>query len=204
MLTIGLTGGIGSGKSTVANYLVKLGLVLIDADAISRACTQPGGVAIAAIRDVLGADLISAHGDVKRDALRQRILQDAAAKTKLEAIIHPLVGEQIRLQLAHAEQSGQTCAVVDIPLLVEGASRWRSRLDAVWVIDCLPATQIERVRQRSAWPVAQIEAIMAAQASREQRLACADAVIFNDVISLNALYEQTQALLKQQKPSANA
>ncbi len=198
MLTIGLTGGIGSGKSTVATILVSLQIPVIDADAISRSVTQPGGLAIVLIREAFGDTFIAQDGGLNRDAMRERILQAPDAKARLESIIHPLVGEQINLQLRHAAQTGAAFAVVDIPLLIEGAARWRSRLDCIWVIDCLPSTQIERVISRSGWPLSQIEAVLAVQASREQRLACADVVIFNDGINLEQLRMLVLDLLQQQ------
>jgi dephospho-CoA kinase len=199
MRKIGLTGGIGSGKSTVASILAKQGVALVDADAISRATTQSGGVAMPAIQAVFGDSVVSTDGSLNREAMRQVMLSDAGAKARLESILHPLIGEQINQSLARAEEDGAETAVLDIPLLVEGGSRWRGRLDAVWVIDCLPQTQIARVQARSGWPLAQIEAVMSAQTSRAQRLAAADAVIFNDGLSLPELEAQVLALLKTAK-----
>jgi dephospho-CoA kinase len=204
MRKIGLTGGIGSGKSTVAAMLVAQGLPLIDADAMSRAATQIGGLAISPIRAAFGDDMIAADGSLNRDAMRQAMLADANAKARLEAILHPLIGQQIDLELKLAHEAGAQIAILDIPLLVEGGARWRSRVDAVWVVDCQPQTQISRVKARSGWPMAQIEAVMAAQASRVQRLAAADVVIFNENISLSELEQQVLALLKSLKLPANA
>jgi dephospho-CoA kinase len=199
MRTIGLTGGIGSGKSTVAKILIEQEIPVIDADVLSRGLTQSGGAAIPLIEQAFGAAMIAQNGSLNRDAMRARMLQEPAAKVQLEAIIHPLVGEHINSHLAKAQASGAALAVVDIPLLVEGGSRWRSRLDAVWVVDCSAATQIERVQARSSWPLEQIEAVMAAQASRAQRLSCADAVINNDGgVSMAQLREQVLALLALQ------
>jgi dephospho-CoA kinase len=204
MLKIGLTGGIGSGKSTVASILAKLGAWLIDADAISRSSTQSGGVAMPALRAAFGESVVAADGSLSRDAMRQIMLSDSSAKARLESILHPLIGEQINQQLAAAEQADAQIVVLDIPLLVEGGSRWRSRLDAVWVVDCLPQTQISRVQARSGWPVAQIEAVIAAQASRDQKWAAADAVIFNEGLSLGELEQQVKALLKLAQEKADA
>jgi dephospho-CoA kinase len=206
MRKIGLTGGIGSGKSTVAAMLVAQGLPLIDADALSRAATQVGGLAISPIRAAFGDDMIAADGSLNRDAMRQAMLANANAnaKARLEAILHPLIGQQIDLELKLAHEAGAQIAILDIPLLVEGGARWRSRVDAVWVVDCQPQTQISRVKARSGWPMAQIEAVMAAQASRLQRLAAADVVIFNENISLSELEQQVLALLKSLKLPANA
>ncbi len=198
MQTVGLTGGIGSGKSTVAKILADEGIPLIDADALSRSLTQTGGAAMVAIEEVFGKNVIAQEGGLNREAMRTLMLENSQAKARLEAIIHPLIGQQINEQLAHAQASGAILVVVDIPLLVEGGLRWRSRLDAIWVVDCLPATQIERVKVRNGWSLAQIEGVMAAQANREQRLACADAVISNEGIGLAQLSEQVMTLLNLQ------
>jgi dephospho-CoA kinase len=195
MRTIGLTGGIGSGKSTVAKILAHAGMAVVDADALSRALTQAGGAAMPEISQVFGASMLAADGSLNRDAMRSLMLEDASAKARLEGILHPLVGQQIDAHLSQARRAGAALAVVDIPLLVEGGVRWRSRLDAVWVVDCLPQTQISRVQARSDWPLAQIEAVMASQASRARRLACADAVISNEGVSLDALQSQVLTLL---------
>lgn len=199
MRKIGLTGGIGSGKSTVANILVAAGVSLVDADALSRVVTQTGGAALPAIRSAFGDNAIAPDGSLNRDVMRQIILSDSGAKAQLEGILHPLIGWQIDEQLKLTERSGQQIAVIDIPLLVEGGLRWRGRLDAVWVVDCWPQTQVSRVQARSGWPLAQIEAVMAAQASRAQRLAAADAVIYNDGLTLAELEEHLLALLKTAK-----
>jgi dephospho-CoA kinase len=197
MRCVGLTGGIGSGKSTVAKLLLAQGAALIDADAISRSSTQENGAAMPAIDKAFGAQMLAPDGSLNREAMRILMLQDASAKARLEAIIHPLVGREMAAQQAAARQAGCRLVVLDIPLLVEGAARWRPKLDAVWVVDCLPATQIQRVQQRSSWPLVQIEAVMAAQASRAQRLVCADAVIFNEGLSLDELAQEVTFLAHQ-------
>jgi dephospho-CoA kinase len=196
MRCIGLTGGIGSGKSTVAAMLAQRGAQVIDADAISRASTQAGGAAMPAIREAFGEPVIAEDGSLSREAMRALMLRDGAAKAKLEAIIHPIVGREMSRQRQAAQEAGCKLAVLDIPLLVEGAARWRPQLDAVWVVDCLPQTQISRVLQRSGWPQAQVEAIMATQAIRAQRLACADAVIVNEGVSLPQLQQQVETLAR--------
>jgi dephospho-CoA kinase len=197
MRCVGLTGGIGSGKSTVAKLLQAQGAALIDADAISRSSTQAQGAAMPAIDKAFGAQMLAPDGSLNREAMRNLMLQDASAKARLEAIIHPLVGREMAAQQAKARQAGCRLAVLDIPLLVEGAARWRPQLDAVWVVDCLPTTQVQRVQQRSGWPLAQIEAVMVAQASRAQRLACADAVLFNEGLSLDELAQEVTFLARQ-------
>ncbi|MBC7647831.1 MAG: dephospho-CoA kinase, partial [Vitreoscilla sp.] len=147
MLRLGLTGGIGSGKSTVAQMLVGHGGGLIDADAISRVTTAAGGSAIAAIAAQFGLQTINADGSMNRDVMRQLVFADPAAKFALEAIIHPLVSQEAARQAAQAKSAGSTFAVFDIPLLVE-SKRWRQQLDKVLVVDCEEASQISRVVSR--------------------------------------------------------
>lgn len=190
---IGLTGGIGSGKSTVAGMLAELGAAVIDADAISRSVTAPGGRAIAPIAEQFGAAMIGADGAMDRQAMRERVFSDPAARQQLEAIIHPLVGTITREQTEAAIAQGASCLVFDVPLLVESGKRWRSQVDRVWVVDCDTATQRERVITRSGLAVEEIERIIAQQASRAQRLACADAVVFNQGLTL----PQLQALVTE-------
>jgi dephospho-CoA kinase len=186
MKTLGLTGGIGSGKSTVSAMLVEHGAALIDADANARSVTAPGGAAISPIRAQFGDALITADGALDRARMRELAFRDPAAKRQLEAIVHPLVGELGRQQLEAARAAGHGCVVYDIPLLVE-SGRWRALLDAVLVVDCRPETQVARVMARSGLTDEAVRAIMAAQASRAERLAAADTVIYNDGISLDAL-----------------
>ena len=187
-LRLGLTGGIGSGKSTVAALLVELGATLIDADAISRASTAAGGSAIEAVRAAFGDEFITADQAMDRDCMRARIFADPTARTQLEAIIHPIVRAEIDRQLA-ALPGG--VAVLDLPLLAE-SSAWRERCDLIWVVDCEPETQIQRVMQRNGWPRSQVLAVLAAQASREQRLAIADCVIDNEGKTLDELGAQVR------------
>lgn len=188
-LRIGLTGGIGSGKSTVAQILVQLGTTLVDADAIARASTAAGGAAMEAIRQTFGDHLINPEGSLDRDRMRALAFQDPTARQRLEAIVHPIVRTEIERR---CESSGSDCVVLDIPLLVE-SPHWRERVHTVWVVDCLPATQIKRVIHRNGWPLEQIQAVLAAQASREQRLQAADTVIDNDQASLQQLETQVRA-----------
>lgn len=182
-MRIGLTGGIGSGKSTVARLLERRGSVLIDADAISRASTDAGGAAIPDIRASFGDSYITPEGALDRVRMRERVFQDPAAKTMLEAIIHPLVGQQSEKLLREA---GSRSVVFDVPLLVE-SGRWPARVDWVWIVDCSMETQIQRVQQRNRWQRNDIEAVMNQQASRAERLAASDAVIFNENVTLDEL-----------------
>jgi dephospho-CoA kinase len=185
-LRIGLTGGIGSGKSTVLQMLADLGAAVIDADAISRATTAPGGAALSAIAQAFGPDFIGPDGSLDRDRMRERAYADVQARRTLEAIIHPLVAAESARRVETALAAGAPCIVFDIPLLVE-SGRWRSQVDKVLVIDCAPQTQVERVVARSALAPDAVRAIMAAQATREQRLAAADVVICNEQLSLDGL-----------------
>ena len=186
MIKVGLTGGIGSGKSTVLAMLADLGAAIIDADAISRATTTAGGAAIAAIARVFGADFITAAGALDRERMRSHAYADPTARKRLEEIIHPLVGQESARQVQAAMDAGARCIVFDIPLLVE-SGRWRSQVDRVLVIDCSPETQVARVVARSALKPEEVLAIIAAQAPRALRLAAADVVICNEGLSLEAL-----------------
>ncbi len=183
---LGLTGGIGSGKSTVAQLLAQCGAVVIDADALARSVTQPGGAAMAAIVLEFGHAMMAADGAMDRDAMRELVYTDAHAKRRLEAIVHPLVQQLTQQQEDQARHAGSSCIVFDVPLLVE-SGRWRSRVDRVLVVDCLAPTQTARVTARSHLARAAVEKIMASQASREQRLQAADLVLFNDGLSLDEL-----------------
>jgi dephospho-CoA kinase len=194
---IGLTGGIGSGKSTVAGMLAGLGAAVIDADAISRSVTAPGGRAIAPIAEQFGTAMIGADGAMDRQAMRERVFSDPAARQQLEAIIHPLVGTITREQTEAAIAQGASCLVFDVPLLVESGKRWRRQVDRVWVVDCDTATQRERVIARSGLAAEEIDRIIAQQASRTQRLACADGVVFNQGLSLPALQAQVAEMARQ-------
>ena len=192
---LGLTGGIGSGKSTVAQMLAVQGAAIIDADAISRATTAAGGAALPTIAQQLGAHLIAPDGALDRTAMRALVFDDADARQRLEAIIHPLVAQETDRQARLALDAGRRLLVFDVPLLVESGARWRAKVDRVLVIDCDSATQIGRVMARNALPRDQVEQIVAAQASRAQRLAAADLVIFNGAgVTQDALGAQAARL----------
>jgi dephospho-CoA kinase len=188
---IGLTGGIGSGKSTVLGMLQALGAVAIDADAISRATTAAGGAAIPAIRQVFGPDFVTPDGALDRSRMRERAYARPQARRELEAIIHPLVAAEIERQVHAALAAGARCIVSDIPLLVE-SGRWRGRVDRVLVVDCEPETQVQRVIARSGLAPEEVRAIIAAQAPRALRLAAADLVICNEGLTLEALREEVE------------
>ena len=193
-LLLGLTGGIGSGKSTVAQRLAQRGAVVIDADAIARGVTAPGGVAMPAIRAQFGDEFITPEGALDRDRMRQRVFSDPLAKQQLEAIVHPLVSEETARQTRAALSSHPPVIVFDVPLLVESA-HWRDRVDRILVVDCSPATQVQRVMARSGLTSDAVERIIAVQASREQRRAIADWILLNEGLSLEALHQQIDALM---------
>jgi dephospho-CoA kinase len=176
MFAIGLTGGIGSGKSQVADFLEQWGASVIDTDRIAHELTGPGGAAIEPLRQAFGGAAIAPDGSLDRAWMRERVFRDAPARRRLESIVHPLIQAVVRDRAAAAR--GLYCVFV-VPLLVE-SGRWRDRVDRICVVDCDPGTQIQRVQARSGLTRDTIERIMGAQASREERLAAADDVILND------------------------
>ena len=190
-LTIGLTGGIGSGKSTVARRFGVLGALVVDTDAVAHALTAPGGDAIAAIASAFGADMIAADGAMDRAKMRALVFDRPAERLRLEAILHPLIGAATRAQASRAG-AGQTI-VFDVPLLTESGT-WRARVDRVAVVDCSAATQVARVVRRSGWTADAVERTIAQQATRAQRRAIADAVIVNETLSLVQLEAEVDAL----------
>ena len=194
-LRLGLTGGIGSGKSTVASILASAGAAVMDADAISRSLTLPGGRAIPAILAEFGEQLIAPDGAMDRDAMRALVFSNPQSKRQLEAIIHPLVGQVLQEESHAALAAGHACLVYDVPLLVESGERWRRQVDWVCVVDCEVETQIQRVMNRNQLSRAEIERIISQQASRQQRLDCADAVIFNEGIDLAQLKQLVHEMM---------
>lgn len=188
--TIGLTGGIGSGKSTVAQLLVERGATLVDTDAIARSLTLPGGGAIAAIVQAFGAEALAADGSLDRARMRALAFADPGAKRRLEAILHPLIGAEARRQ---ADAAAGRVVVFDVPLLTESA-HWRARVQRVLVVDCSTQTQRERVAARPGWTAEAAQRVIDQQAPRAQRRRIADAVIFNDGIPLAVLASEVHAL----------
>ncbi len=174
--SVGLTGGIGSGKSAVADMLARRGAAIIDTDQIAHALTAPGGAAIPSIASAFGDNFLTSEGALNRSMMRERVFSDPAAKRQLEAILHPLIGQQTQRE---AERASGSYLVFVVPLLVE-SGRWKERVNRVLVVDCSEALQLERVMRRNQFSAEQVRAIMATQASREQRLALADDVIVND------------------------
>lgn len=186
LVRLGLTGGIGSGKSTVARLLSDLGAAVVDADAIARELTLPGGLAIASIADTFGQNFITPAGALDRDKMRALAFTDASARKRLEAILHPLVGQETQRLDSIAKSEDRPCIVFDIPLLVESPV-WRQKVDQVLVVDCTLEVQIHRVMARNQLSREDVEKIIASQASRTRRLGAADTVIFNVNLTLDQL-----------------
>ena len=211
MYKIGLTGGIGSGKSKVADLLAGWGAAIVDTDVIAHELTAPGGAAIAPIRHQFGPDVIAPTGALDRQAMRELVFDSPQARIQLESIIHPMISS-VTQQRAQAAQGCYLVFVV--PLLVESlaqSSRWRDQIDRLCVVDCDPATQMARVQARSGLTPEAIARIMSAQASREARLAVADDVVLNDAqTSIDDLVRQSRALhdqwcsLAQGQPGSHA
>lgn len=192
-LRLGLTGGIGSGKSTVALLLARLGATVIDADAISRSVTAPHGAAITPLSEAFGASMLTAEGALDREKMRQLVYADPNARIRLEHIVHPLVGQEIARQTQQAQDTGAACIVFDIPLLVE-SKHWRKALHRILVVDCSPDTQIERVIRRNGLDRAAVQKIMGAQAERMERLKAADLVVSNEGLTIDNLAQQVHEI----------
>ncbi|MFO0445190.1 MAG: dephospho-CoA kinase [Betaproteobacteria bacterium] len=188
--TIGLTGGIGSGKSTVAALLVARGAHLVDTDAIARSLTAPGGAAMPAVAQAFGPAFVAPDGALDRSRMRALAFADTGAKARLEAILHPLIGAEASRQAASA---GGRPVVFDVPLLAPG-SAWRARVARVLVVDCSEDTQAARVAARPGWDEALARSVIAQQIPRAQRRALADAVIHNDGLTLEVLGAEVKAL----------
>jgi dephospho-CoA kinase len=191
-LRFGLTGGIGSGKSTVGTMLASLGAVVIDTDLIARRLTMAGGAAIETIRAAFGAEFIASDGSLDRPRMRLAAFDDAGTRSRLEGILHPLIGLEVEREAA-AAPADAPALVFDVPLLIE-SGRWRNRVDAVWLVDCAEAVQVERVAARPGWSEAAAQAVIAQQATRRQRRAGADAVIHNEKLSLVDLADEVHRL----------
>ncbi len=191
-LRIGLTGGIGSGKSTVSALLAARGATILDTDLIARRLTLPGGAAIEAIRSAFGDAFMAGDGGLDRPRMREAAFADPVRKRSLEAILHPLIGSEVE-RMATESAARSPLLVFDVPLLVE-SGRWRARVDRVWLVDCAEAVQVERVIARSGWTEDAARSVIAQQATRAARRAAADAVIHNDGITLGELEQQVQLL----------
>jgi dephospho-CoA kinase len=173
--------------------MAEAGAAVIDADQISRDLTAAGGLAMPQIEAEFGSGMVNADGSMNRAAMRELVFGDATAKRRLEHIIHPLISS-ISAQREGAAKAAQVPLIVhDVPLLIESFGNWRERLDEIWVVDCSEVTQVERVQARSQLPREEVLRIMAAQATREQRLAAADVVLLNE----NKTLEELTSMVKQ-------
>jgi dephospho-CoA kinase len=191
MFKLGLTGGIGSGKTQVANLLGAWGADVIDTDLIAHALTAAGGRAIEPISKAFGSEVIDASGALDRVRMRELVFAERAQRTQLESILHPLIAQEVMVQ---AEQARGLYAVFVVPLLVE-SGRWLDRIDRLCVVDCEESTQIERVQARNGIALETIRKILDAQATRAQRIALADDVVDNSKgISMAELEKQVLVL----------
>ena len=188
-LVVGLTGGIGSGKSAAADAFGKLGATVVDTDAIAHELTGPGGAAIAQLRRLFGDGMVDAAGAMDRKRMRELVFADAEIKRRLEALLHPMIRAESERRIAAAPGP---YVVHVVPLLVESPG-YRERVGRVLVVDCPEALQISRVRQRSGLPEEQVRSIIASQIQRERRLAAADDVIDNSG-SIAAMQQQVRRL----------
>lgn len=188
MLRIGLTGGIGSGKSTVCHLFTEFGVPIIDADVIARQLVAPGQPALSKLADVFGEAILQQEGSLNRAALRQLAFSDADNKQKLDEIMHPLIYAEIENQLAHLQTP---YCIMAIPLLLE--TQKKHAVDRVLVVDCSPSLQLQRVISRDKVSEEQAKAIISLQADRDTRLAAADDVIENSAGQAD-LAEQVKSL----------
>jgi dephospho-CoA kinase len=188
-LVVGLTGGIGSGKSAAADAFEKLGATVVDTDAIAHELTGPGGAAIAEVRRLFGDALVDAAGAMDRKRMRELVFADAEKKQRLEALLHPMIRAESERRIAAAPGP---YVVHVVPLLVESPG-FRERYRRVLVVDCPEALQVARVRQRSGLAEADIRRIIASQIQRESRLAAADDVIDNSG-TIAAMQQQVRRL----------
>ncbi|TKC90930.1 dephospho-CoA kinase [Trinickia terrae] len=193
MFAVGLTGGIGSGKSTVADFFAAYGVPIVDTDFIAHRITAPNGVAMPLIAKEFGADFVAADGSLDRARMRALVFSDNTARARLEAITHPLIRAETERERNAA--TGPYLIVV-VPLLVESGT-WKARVDRVLAVDCSVDTQIARVMRRNAFSREQALAIIDKQATREARLAAADDVIVNEDAGLDELPVQVERLHRQ-------
>jgi dephospho-CoA kinase len=175
---VGLTGGIGSGKSAVADLFAARGVLVVDTDAIAHALTAPGGAAMPAIRAEFGDQVAGANGALDRAAMRAIVFADPSARRRLEAILHPMIRDASERRLADGS-AGSPYVILMVPLLIESGG-YRKRVDRIAVVDCAETTQIARVMSRNGLAREEVGRILAAQATRAERLAAADDVIDND------------------------
>jgi dephospho-CoA kinase len=205
VFSIGVTGGIGSGKTLVADMFAARGAAIIDTDQIAHQLTTAGGAATPAIKSAFGAEFLTPAGALDRARMRDHVFTDPAAKKQLEAILHPMIRVEVERAAANAQGLYVMCVV---PLLVE-TGNWQNRVSRVLVVDCPEALQVARVMKRNLFSEPEVQAIMAAQATRNQRLEAADDIIVNDrdvfalapqVDRLHALYADLAVKLGTKPP----
>ncbi|GAB1369680.1 dephospho-CoA kinase [Rhodocyclaceae bacterium] len=175
---VGLTGGIGSGKSAVAERFARHGAAIVDTDVIAHALTAPGGAALPALQVAFGRAIMAKDNTLDRAALRRIVFADPSARAQLEAILHPMIRAEVEVQLRRLASADFCYGVLVVPLLIETGA-YRDRIDRTLVVDCPPELQIARVMARSGLTREEVTAILAAQATRQQRLAAADDVVAN-------------------------
>ncbi len=190
MFSVGLTGGIGSGKSTVADLFAARGVPIVDTDAIAHRITAPQGIAMPAIRKQFGPEFVAPDGSMDRARMRTLVFSDEAARRRLEAITHPLIRSETQRESIAASAP---YIIVVVPLLVESGS-WKTRVNRVLDVDCSVETQIDRVMRRNGFTREQVQAIIARQATRDARLEAADDVVVNDGATLESLGKDVGAL----------
>lgn len=195
---MGLTGGIGSGKTAVADRFAARGVAVVDTDAIAHELTGPAGAAMTALAAAFGPGILRPDGGLDRPAMRQLVFSDPAARSRLEGILHPLIRQE---SADRCRTAASPYVILAVPLLVESGT-YRERCDRILVVDCDEATQVARVMARSGLPEAEVRAIMSAQASRAERLAVADDVIRNDD-GMGALEPQVAELHKRYAESSS-
>lgn len=200
MFAVGLTGGIGSGKTTVADLFAAHGVTIVDTDQIAHRITARDGAAMPLIAREFGPTFVAPDGSLDRAAMRALVFTDDSARARLEAITHPLIRAETDRERQAATGPYQ---MVVVPLLVESGN-WKSRVDRVLVVDCSVETQIARVMRRNAFAREQVLAIVARQATREARLAAADDVLMNEDASLDALDARVRQLHTHYLSLANA
>ncbi|MBM3389708.1 MAG: dephospho-CoA kinase [Betaproteobacteria bacterium] len=189
-MKLGLTGGIGSGKSTVGAFFEACGAWRFDADAVSRELTSAHGGAMPAIARAFGPAVVGPDGSLDRSAMRALVFDNVAQRQRLQAILHPMIAQR---RESFVQAAAGHDVVFDVPLLAESPA-WRTRVDRIVVVDCLESTQVSRVMARSGLNADDVHRIMDSQATRTQRRAVADAVIFNEDLSLTALEQAVQGL----------
>ena len=198
---IGLTGGIGSGKTVVSKLLAQLGAGIVDTDLIAHHITGPGGSAIPLIREQFGSEYIGDDGALDRAKMRTIVFENPESRKLLEAVTHPLIRQETIKQALQSAQDGALYLVFVVPLLIESGA-WKGLIDHLVVMDCPKETQIERVMQRSNLSRLEIERILAAQDSREERLSQADTVIKNQrrledlELEVQSLHQKIQQIQK--------